>query len=239
MWNGIQPQPPVTRDWTDAQCKKKRRADQAAVRKAKLADRLDDNFMLVAGIAFYLHQLKPGQWVDAEPIEREHRTLSLKWNRHLCAARRILGVKFRREGFFGSYRLLPHVADRVRQVGISRQELNELLEILEFLQPFSFNSRALREFAEHVNILDLTKRFLKSHSERLDQATDHIDQSDLSPIPPLPASTQQPPFPQQNGTPIPSIAERFRPDYAQSHQPDTTPALSRNPKANLTTRLFS
>jgi hypothetical protein len=165
MWNGVPPQEPVFKNWSDADKRKKARSDCAAAKKAKIADRLDNNSMVIAAIKLHLDRISPGQWVDAEPILRECRTLPCIWKPYLYAARRVLGIKWRPGN--GTVRRLPKDALRLRRLlGINSLEFRELA-----LLPFTFNNcAALREFSGRVNVLDLMKGYLKSHAERLREA---------------------------------------------------------------------
>jgi len=116
---------------------------------------------LVAAIAFYCHWLKPGWLVPAAPIRAHRRKLNHKWQRHLKAARRILGVWHNsRED---SYRLPRNYLSRLRKIGLTNLEFDSFSAPVLHPNADLENDNALRSFAAKHPILQRAKDFLMGY----------------------------------------------------------------------------
>jgi len=119
---------------------------RSAERKRKLAQKLDDETMLIAALRFYLGALLPTRTAEAGPVREQTYGMSLKWKRHLLAARRILGLMWKDRG--RTLRLPSTYLDRLQRIGLdllidfdTRSEffaLNTYLEIDEAVTTFAF-----------------------------------------------------------------------------------------------------
>jgi hypothetical protein len=72
------------------------KADARRRRKFELAEKLNDNAMLICALGYYVRRLKPGKWVRLPPLRRaKGRRMSANWLRHFAGARRVLKLKVR------------------------------------------------------------------------------------------------------------------------------------------------
>jgi len=92
------------------------RMKRSAERKRKLAAKLDDEAMLIAAVRFYLDALLPTRTAEAGPVCEQTYGMSLKWKRHLLAARRILGLMWRDKG--QTLRLPSTYLERLQRIGL-------------------------------------------------------------------------------------------------------------------------
>jgi hypothetical protein len=130
------------------------RADRSALRKAKLADRIDCPFLLLASIQYLLRNFKPGKPRDSEPFYRLLRAVSPRYKRHLKAAKRLL--------YFKDYPLTRTLGFKdpghLRKIGLTPGEIAELP---------GMSPEVLQRFADfNPEILNLAQAWLKSAAER-------------------------------------------------------------------------
>jgi hypothetical protein len=119
---------------------------RSAERKRKLAQKLDDEPMLIAALRFYLGALLPTRTAVAGSVLEQTYGMNLKWKRHLLAARRILGLMWRDRG--KTLRLPANYLERLQRIGLdlltdfdTRSEffaLDTYLEIDEAVTAFTF-----------------------------------------------------------------------------------------------------
>ena len=68
------------------------RAVKSAQKKVKLAQKLDDNSMLIACLRFYVEELRANRIFNFEEMFEKHRKTIRKVRHYRAAARRILGI---------------------------------------------------------------------------------------------------------------------------------------------------
>jgi hypothetical protein len=150
------------------------RAQLSAQRNTKLAERLDDNAKLLAAVVYYLDRLSPG-WNDAELILKHQKTLTANWQRHLKAARRVLGI---------------HTHPPAMRLA---KDYKNRLSIYASLDLFDFKtSREFRVLPADLTIDDAVRAFNQEHPQVLERTKAFLCRGYRPPRPPLPAFPDQP-----------------------------------------------
>jgi hypothetical protein len=138
--------------------------------KRKLADKIDDNAMLIVAIRFYLARLRASRRTPAAPIRAIEREQSRRFRKHLRAVRRVLGIGYikattrpRRKSRFlerdvmampGSYRV------KLEAIGFDPWSDPDELAAFESLNANLELDEEVAAFARRYPILENVRRFL-------------------------------------------------------------------------------
>lgn len=144
--------------------------DRMLRRKFELAQKLNDNAMLICALGYYVGRLKPGKWVRVPPLRRSRgRRLSPNWERHFTAARRVLRMVVRWvEGENGKRHLEYHM--RIPNPGdylAANFELGELPKVGEIKLTGELEELSLC----YPSVLDAVQEFLRKDYTEAQAAT--------------------------------------------------------------------
>lgn len=138
--------------------------EESALRKRRLAERINDNAMLIAAIRFYLACLLPERRADADQLFGRCKDLSFAWRRHLRAARRVLDVRYRGR----TMTLAGNWAFRLGRVGLEVCDCLGLRQEFKSLNADLAIDDAMRDYAaSNWQVLEETKHFLRGDSAEL------------------------------------------------------------------------
>jgi hypothetical protein len=167
--------------------------ERSARKKAELAEKLDSNQMLVAAIRFYTGHLT-AEPVNVDEMLANHRQMTRKWQRHLKAARLVLGVESQKDDRHCVCFRLPRNWQRrvLERIGLPLIHPAEL-ENFEQLSTNLLIDARLGRYSDAHPVLERAKDYLRgwTHSAyaTINDLPADIPPPVIEPVMPPPAAT--------------------------------------------------